>query len=96
VWQAGTARAPPGTLPADRWRYGLTSAVLAAPSESVPRPPPSPNLLRISADPTPGTEDMLFTRRMTAAAAVVGVELVDHLVLGAAGHWLWLCARGGW
>jgi DNA repair protein RadC len=52
--------------------------------------------LRISGDPTPSSEDVLFTRRMAAAAAVVGVELVDHLVLGAAGLWVSLQARGGW
>jgi DNA repair protein RadC len=49
-----------------------------------------------SGDPTPSTEDMLFTRRMATAAAVVGVELVDHLVLGAAGLWVSLHALGGW
>jgi DNA repair protein RadC len=49
-----------------------------------------------SGDPTFSTEDVLFTRQMAAAAAVVGVELVDHLVLGAGGLWVSLQARGGW
>jgi len=39
--------------------------------------------------------DMLFTRRM-AQAAVVGVELVDHLVLGTPGRWASLKEPGGW
>jgi hypothetical protein len=33
---------------------------------------------------------------MAAAAALVGFELVDHLVLGAAGRRMSLQARGGW
>jgi hypothetical protein len=36
-----------------------------------------------SGDPTPSYEDRQFTRRMAQAAALVGVELLDHLVLGA-------------
>jgi DNA repair protein RadC len=49
-----------------------------------------------SGDPTPSSEDLLFTRRMAEAAALVGVDLLDHLVLGAAGLWVSLYARGGW
>jgi DNA repair protein RadC len=49
-----------------------------------------------SGDPTPSSEDMLFTRRMAEAAEVVGVELVDHLVLGATGLWVSLRDRCGW
>jgi DNA repair protein RadC len=49
-----------------------------------------------SGDPTPSAEDLLFTRRMAEAAAVVGVELVDHLVLGATGRWVSLRERGAW
>ena len=49
-----------------------------------------------SGDPTPSPEDVLFTRRMADAAAVVGVELVDHLVLGATGRWVSLRERGAW
>ena len=49
-----------------------------------------------SGDPTPSSEDLLFTRRMAEAAAVVGVELVDHLVLGATGRWVSLRERGAW
>jgi DNA repair protein RadC len=49
-----------------------------------------------SGDPTPSYEDMQFTWRMAAAAAVVGVELLDHLVLGATGRWVSLKRQGGW
>jgi DNA repair protein RadC len=49
-----------------------------------------------SGDPTPSAEDLLFTRRMAEAAEVIGVELVDHLVLGAPGRWVSLRERGAW
>lgn len=35
-----------------------------------------------SGDPTPSTEDVAVTRRLVAAAAIVGIEIVDHLILG--------------
>ena len=34
-------------------------------------------------DPTPSREDVAITRRLVAAATVVGIEVVDHLILGA-------------
>jgi DNA repair protein RadC len=49
-----------------------------------------------SGDPTPSPEDVLFTHRMAKAAALVGVELVDHLVLGATGRFVSLRERGPW
>jgi DNA repair protein RadC len=49
-----------------------------------------------SGDPTPDAEDILFTRRMAQAATVLGIELVDHLVLGAPGRWASLKELGGW
>jgi hypothetical protein len=33
---------------------------------------------------------------MAAAAAAIGVALVDHLVLGGIGRWVSLKTRGGW
>lgn len=36
-----------------------------------------------SGDPNPSAEDILFTRKMVDAAKLMGVELVDHLILGA-------------
>jgi DNA repair protein RadC len=46
-------------------------------------------------DPTPCAEDLAFTRRMAAAAALAGVDLVDHLVLSTTGPWVSFQARGG-
>lgn len=48
-----------------------------------------------SGDPTPSEADLQFTRRMAYAAALVGVDLVDQLVLGAIGRWVSLKANGG-
>ncbi len=36
-----------------------------------------------SGDPTPSSEDVAVTRRLVAAAAVIGIDLIDHLILGA-------------
>ena len=46
--------------------------------------------------PAPSAEDLVFHRRLSAAGHLVGVEVVDHLVLGHAGRWVSLKARGGW
>jgi DNA repair protein RadC len=43
---------------------------------------------RPSGDPTPGAEDRAFMRRMAAAGEVVGVELIDHLIIGNAQRWV--------
>ena len=49
-----------------------------------------------SGNPTPSAEDWRFTKRMKEAADVMGVELLDHLVLGATGRWASLHRRGAW
>jgi DNA repair protein RadC len=49
-----------------------------------------------SGDPAPSAEDHLFTHRMQQAAEVVGVELVDHLVLGKGGRFVSLLAKSAW
>jgi hypothetical protein len=49
-----------------------------------------------SGDPTPSDADMQFTRRMAYAAALVGIDLVDHLVHGVIGRWVSLKAQEGW
>lgn len=49
-----------------------------------------------SGDPSPSVEDLGFTRRVAEAGQVIGIELVDHLILGAGGRWLSLRQRGGW
>jgi DNA repair protein RadC len=47
-----------------------------------------------SGDPSPSTEDLLFTRRLAEAGELVGVRLVDHLILGSAGRWVSLHEKG--
>jgi DNA repair protein RadC len=39
---------------------------------------------------------MNFSQRLAIAANFVGVELVDHLVLGKAGRYVSLKRRGAW
>ena len=36
-----------------------------------------------SGDPSPSAEDLVFTRRMAEAGQLMGVNVVDHLILGA-------------
>lgn len=47
-----------------------------------------------SNDPAPSREDLLFTGRMTRAGEVLGINLVDHLVVGAGDRWVSLRERG--
>ncbi len=47
-----------------------------------------------SGDPSPSTEDLLFTRRLAEAGELVGVRLVDHLIVGSGGRWVSLHERG--
>jgi DNA repair protein RadC len=35
-----------------------------------------------SGDPTPSPDDVELTRRLAAAGALMGIDLVDHIVLG--------------
>ena len=46
-----------------------------------------------SGDPTPSTQDIGSTRRLVAAGRLIGVELVDHLILGQ-DSWVSLRAEG--
>jgi DNA repair protein RadC len=47
-----------------------------------------------SGDPSPSPEDIRFTRRLEEAGAIVGVNLVDHLILGSTSRWVSLRNRG--
>jgi len=49
-----------------------------------------------SGDPAPSSEDLGFTRRVSAAAEVLGLKLHDHLILGDANRWVSLSRSGGW
>ncbi len=40
-----------------------------------------------SGDPSPSVEDLAFTERLQRAGEVIGVQLVDHLILGEPGRW---------
>ena len=46
-----------------------------------------------SGDPEPSAEDLSLTRRLAAAGTLLGIEVVDHLVLGD-GRYVSLKARG--
>jgi len=46
-----------------------------------------------SGDPEPSVEDLSLTRRLTAAGTLMGIEILDHLVLGA-GRFVSLKERG--
>jgi DNA repair protein RadC len=47
-----------------------------------------------SGDPDPSAEDMALTRRLAAAGTILGIEVLDHLVLGEAGRFVSLRERG--
>lgn len=46
-----------------------------------------------SGDPEPSRDDELITRRLVRAAEVVGIDLLDHLVIGGS-RWVSLARRG--
>ena len=47
-----------------------------------------------SGDPEPSMEDVALTRRLVAAGTLLGIEILDHLVLGEAGRFVSLHERG--
>jgi DNA repair protein RadC len=46
-----------------------------------------------SGDPEPSTEDVALTRRLAAAGTLMGIDVLDHVILGAA-QWTSLKERG--
>ncbi len=46
-----------------------------------------------SGDPEPSCDDLLATKRLAEGAALLGLELHDHLVVGA-GRWVSMATRG--
>jgi DNA repair protein RadC len=46
-----------------------------------------------SGDPTPSADDRLVTRRLASAGSVLGIDLLDHLVIGDPG-WTSLAREG--
>jgi DNA repair protein RadC len=47
-----------------------------------------------SGDPEPSAEDFALTRRLAAAGVLLGIEVLDHLVLGEGGRFVSLRDRG--
>lgn len=47
-----------------------------------------------SGDPEPSQDDLRLTRRLHAAGQLLGIELLDHIVIGANGAYVSLRARG--
>ena len=47
-----------------------------------------------SGDPEPSAEDVALTRRLASAGSLLGIELLDHLVLGEHGRFVSLKERG--
>lgn len=41
-----------------------------------------PYLLLSSGDPTPSQEDIQVTRRLVESGKMIGIELLDHLIIG--------------
>lgn len=48
-----------------------------------------------SGDPSPSAEDVAFTRRLVEAGRLMGIDVVDHLILGA-NRFVSMRGRGGW
>jgi DNA repair protein RadC len=48
-----------------------------------------------SGDPRPSVDDVALTRQLVAAGEVMGIEVVDHLILGD-GCWFSFREAGGW
>jgi DNA repair protein RadC len=47
-----------------------------------------------SGDPEPSAEDIALTRRLITAGQLLGIEVLDHLILGEAGRFVSLRERG--
>jgi DNA repair protein RadC len=47
-----------------------------------------------SGDPEPSAEDVALTRRLVAAGALIGIDVLDHIVLGEHGRYVSLKERG--
>lgn len=47
-----------------------------------------------SGDPTPSTDDIEVTRRMTDAGRLLGIELIDHVIIGSDERFISLRQQG--
>jgi DNA repair protein RadC len=55
------------------------------------KPPISTSVLILhnhpSGDPSPSPEDVELTRRLAAAGVLMGIDVVDHVILGDVRYW---------
>ena len=47
-----------------------------------------------SGDPEPSAEDVALTRRLASAGTLLGIEILDHLIVGESGRFVSLKQRG--
>ena len=47
-----------------------------------------------SGDPEPSAEDVALTRRLSAAGTLLGIQILDHVVLGEGGRYVSMKERG--
>jgi DNA repair protein RadC len=47
-----------------------------------------------SGDPTPSPDDIALTQRVSAASVVMGIDLIDHVIIGEAGAYVSFKQRG--
>ena len=40
-----------------------------------------------SGDPTPSQEDMAITERLSSAAGIIGIEMLDHVIVSEASYY---------
>jgi DNA repair protein RadC len=42
-----------------------------------------------SGDPTPSEEDLLITEKLEESGEIVGINLIDHVIIGKGSYWSW-------
>jgi DNA repair protein RadC len=42
-----------------------------------------------SGDPTPSKEDLEITKKLMEAGEIIGIEIVDHIIIGKEKYWSW-------
>jgi DNA repair protein RadC len=47
-----------------------------------------------SGDPEPSAEDVALTRRLASAGTLLGIEVLDHVIIGEHGRFVSLKERG--
>lgn len=68
--------------------YGGTNSAVIEPKDVLTEPIKmgAPKIILVhnhpSGDPTPSKEDIEFTKRIYNASALLGIELLDHIVIG--------------